>query len=355
MRKESAPSTRGHGSCYPSGMTLIRNAWYVAATSEELGPAPLGRRLLGTPYVLFRDTDGNPAALHDVCPHKSAPLSLGEVTAGRLACPYHGLEFDTAGRCRRIPGQAQIPAALRVATLPCIERHGWIWVWPGAPDRADPAAIFAPPHLGDPGWTRFHGPRLTFPSALGPILDNLVDPAHTSFVHRRTIGGADAAEIPLTVTEENGTITVGRWVENSEPVPVIARYGGFQGRIDRWQIYHLHLPNISVVDMGAIPAGGPRDAASRDARYRTYSVAALTPETDTTTHYFWMVIRCFATDDSKVSDDMRAAYVATFEEDIVLLDALNRAQRDGATETLLAIDAATIRLRRALAACASSE
>jgi vanillate O-demethylase monooxygenase subunit len=331
-------------------MNWIRNAWYVAAASDELPPgAVLGRRLFGTAYALFRDAEGAPAVLEDICPHKLAPLSRGTCEEGRLACPYHGLTFAADGRCVRIPGQEAIPAALRVGTLPCRERHGWIWVWPGDPARADPALLFAPPRQG-PGWDGFFGPPLVFPSGIDAILDNLVDPAHTSFVHRRTIGGADAADIPLRVTEEPGTLTVGRWIENSAPVPVMARYGGFTGRVDRWQIYHLHLPNVSVVDMGAVAAGTPRKDAMAEAPYRTYSIAGLTPETETTTHYFWRVLRNFAPGDAAVSAEMRDAYLATFEEDRVLLAAITEARRSRPAETLLGIDTATIRLRRGLTA-----
>ena len=35
-----------------------RNAWYVLATSDEVGNAPLARRALGVPIVLFRTSDG---------------------------------------------------------------------------------------------------------------------------------------------------------------------------------------------------------------------------------------------------------------------------------------------------------
>ena len=34
---------------------FIRNAWYVAAWADEIGEAPLGRRICGEPVVLFRD------------------------------------------------------------------------------------------------------------------------------------------------------------------------------------------------------------------------------------------------------------------------------------------------------------
>jgi len=338
-------------------MQMIRNAWSAVARSDELGERPLGRTLFGEAMVLFRTADGTPVALGAVCPHKSAPLDLGAITNNRIACPYHGLEFDPAGRCVHIPGQEHIPASLRVASWPCIEALGLVWAWPG-----DPARIGAtrPPELaqfGAPGWTYFHGQTSLFPAAIDRVLDNLADPAHTSFVHARTIGGADAAGIPLDVSETPDSITISRWIENSRPVPVMATYGNFSGTVDRWQVYHLRLPNISVVDFGAIPTAAPRDEATRDRYYRTYSFAALTPADAHSTHYFWLVLRNFADGNVEVSAQMQEAYLATFAEDIELLARIEavRGREHAPAENLLGIDGGTIRLRRALAARRAAE
>src|SRR5262249_11568846 len=76
--------------------TYLRNAWYVAAWSDDLGDGQLlGRTILKQPIVLYRQSDGKVAALQDRCPHRFAPLHMGKVVHGdRLQCPYHGLEFD---------------------------------------------------------------------------------------------------------------------------------------------------------------------------------------------------------------------------------------------------------------------
>ncbi len=37
---------------------FVRNAWYVAAWSEEIDEAPLGRTIINEPIVVFRDADG---------------------------------------------------------------------------------------------------------------------------------------------------------------------------------------------------------------------------------------------------------------------------------------------------------
>ena len=76
--------------------TYLRNAWYVAAWSDDLAEGKLlARTIMKEPIVLYRRADGSPAALHDRCPHRFAPLSMGKIVHGdAVQCPYHGLEFD---------------------------------------------------------------------------------------------------------------------------------------------------------------------------------------------------------------------------------------------------------------------
>ena len=42
---------------------FLRDVWYMAAWSEEVGKALLARRVVNVPVVLFRTRDGSPAAL----------------------------------------------------------------------------------------------------------------------------------------------------------------------------------------------------------------------------------------------------------------------------------------------------
>jgi len=81
--------------------TYLRNAWYVAAWSDNLADGQLlSRTILKEPIVLFRKSDGNVGALQDRCPHRFAPLHMGKIVGGdRVQCPYHGLEFDSSGAC----------------------------------------------------------------------------------------------------------------------------------------------------------------------------------------------------------------------------------------------------------------
>ena len=54
-------------------MPFLKNAWYVAAWSEEIEQAPNAQTIIGQHVVLFRDTGGHVIALGDTCPHRFAP------------------------------------------------------------------------------------------------------------------------------------------------------------------------------------------------------------------------------------------------------------------------------------------
>jgi len=53
--------------------TYLRNTWYVAAWSDDLGDGQLlGRTILKQQIVLYRKADGQVAALDDRCPRRFA-------------------------------------------------------------------------------------------------------------------------------------------------------------------------------------------------------------------------------------------------------------------------------------------
>lgn len=80
----------------------LKSYWYIAAEAKELRSRPLARTVLGEPLVLFRQSNGHPAALIDRCAHRNMALSRGTVLHDLIECPYHGWRYDEAGKCVRI-------------------------------------------------------------------------------------------------------------------------------------------------------------------------------------------------------------------------------------------------------------
>lgn len=108
------------------------NDWMQACSRADLkGKRPLGLQLGEWPVVLFRDDRGVARALLDRCPHRGVPLSMGTLRRGRIACCYHGWEFDGDGVCRHIPSNVEPAAPKAMATsFEVKEEVGFVWVRP---------------------------------------------------------------------------------------------------------------------------------------------------------------------------------------------------------------------------------
>ncbi len=122
-------------------MSFIDNCWYVGCASSQLTfESPVGTQIGDRRIVLFRNDEGRVSALLDRCCHRGFPLSHGSITAGRVRCGYHGWEFDSVGRCVKIPSQITgqpIPRSFRVESFPCREQDAYVWVWIGQDKSAD--------------------------------------------------------------------------------------------------------------------------------------------------------------------------------------------------------------------------
>jgi len=101
----------------------LRNCWYMAGWSEEVGEAGLSRRIMNQPVFLCRLADGGITALLDRCPHRFAPLSRGTRDGDLVVCGYHGLAFSPEGKCVRNPFADRIPAGTDVPTFAVTERE----------------------------------------------------------------------------------------------------------------------------------------------------------------------------------------------------------------------------------------
>jgi len=106
------PSGRVTAKIFPHPL----NAWYAVAWDHEgTGKGVLARRVAGRPMARYRTADGRPVALADACWHRLAPLSMGRlVDTDEVQCPYHGLRYNSAGRCQHASASATgRPSAVR--------------------------------------------------------------------------------------------------------------------------------------------------------------------------------------------------------------------------------------------------
>jgi vanillate O-demethylase monooxygenase subunit len=332
----------------------LRNCWQVIAFAKEVGATPLARTVQSEPIVLFRTTAGEAVALADRCPHRFAPLSLGRVVGAEIQCGYHGLCFDRDGVCVRVPGQDTVPRQARVQKYPLVERHGFAWVWMGEVSLADPARIPDFHWMDDPAWAAVAGYH-HFGAGYQLVNDNLLDLSHESFVHEETIGNESVAESPASVTLHGNTVRVHRDMRNIEAPPFYQRTTGFTGRIDRWHTNHFTPPGFHVIENGSMPA----DAPDRSHALERKVLNLITPETPTSSHYFWGIVRQFRRDDRALDEVIREGIVRTFDQDKAVLEAQQRMlgpdPDNVAFPVSIRVDAGPIQGRKLIAAMIARE
>lgn len=335
---------------------FLMNAWYMAGWSEELQPGMLARRLCGMNMLFLRRSDGAPAAMLDRCPHRFAPLSLGTRDGDVLTCGYHGLSFDTDGRCVRNPFSDRLPAGAAVRTFPVAERGGILWFWPGDPAQADEAAIVDFPFLTScPKNMRLHGyTRMAANYEYGT--DNLMDLSHIEFVHRGSFASAG-----VIFAGEHEVIQDGETLHSNWWMPDVAAPGHTMGiypremRTDHWLDMRWNAPATMYLNIGATPRH-----ASRDAGVIVEQAHILTPEDDDGTHYFWATTSAIPLDDPDVAAGFQALFAKAFDdEDKPMIEAayanVTGADFWGERPVFLGIDAGGVRARRLLETMRRSE
>ena len=167
--------------------------WHPIATVDEIGDAPRRFTLLDQDVVAFRSSEGI-SVFKDLCIHRGAALSLGEVRNGCIVCPYHGWEYDASGACVRIPAQPDkpIPAAARAIRYHVAERYGLVWVAledpiqeiPHVPDGLD----------ADPAYSMELFSILEWQTSAGRSTENSMDLSHFPYVHPNLLGDPDHPE-----------------------------------------------------------------------------------------------------------------------------------------------------------------
>lgn len=302
------------------------NAWYAAARDEEVGRDLFSRTICNKPVLLYRKLNGDIVALADMCWHRLLPLSMGGLNGDNVVCGYHGIEYDPSGRCVYMPSQETINPSACVTSYPCVERHKFIWVWLGDPALADPATVPDLHWNDDPEWAS-GGRMISAECNYLLVVDNLMDLTHETFVHGSSIGNRAVAEAPFDVTHSEASVRVTRWIIDQPAAPHwAAELGGFRegvdvNHIDRWQIIDFEAPATVVIDVGVGPTGSGAQGGDRSAGIEGRVLNTVTPETETTCHYFWAYARGYDLESQERTTRLCNATAGIFGEDEVIFKA----------------------------------
>jgi len=336
-------------------MTYLRNNWYPAAWAEDVTDKPLGRMFLGEPVVLFRGSDGEAVALSDTCPHRFAPLHMGKVTNGVIACPYHGLQFGPTGACVHNP-HGPIIASARLRSYKLAEKYGLFWVWMGA-EPANLATLPVVPEFDQPGMDWVHG-TLQVAGHYQLVIDNLMDLSHVEFMHPVLAIPGSSAFTNYSAQVESNTVFSTYELPDSPLSPLISMtWPDAPERIAMLARIRWNAPATLVLDQRVTTAGGDYEAADVIKMPTTHFLA---PADATSTHYFWTAGRNVFLNNPDFDRAQSAGIAQAFKnEDEAMVAAVQARMALLGPETLkpllLKTDVGSVQARRILARLIEAE
>jgi vanillate O-demethylase monooxygenase subunit len=338
---------------------LIYNEWYCAGFGKEFSGTLLKRKILGRNLVFYRTTVGEVVGLEDRCAHRSFPLSAGKLVNDEIVCAYHGFCYDKRGDCVNVPSQGRAPR-VGVRRYPLREIGRIVWIWMGDPALAEASHPPAQPWMTDPSWDSSTG-YLHLPANYVGLHENLLDLSHIEYLHAKTLGlnSPGFAAAPFQVMLGDGRIAIGRRVEPTGLPPVFALSTGLGGittaaRVSRTDFLSPGIEQLSATYFdGSLPEGQRPEFEIRTAHI-------MTPESQTTTHYFIDHAWNWGQGDTELRKLMHEGLFAAFVEDVEGLSLVEQtlASRDGDPEFFeisVAADGAAVAMRRHLFKRAAEE
>jgi nitrite reductase/ring-hydroxylating ferredoxin subunit len=340
---------------------IVRNRWYIAAFAREITREPMERTLLGKPVALYRKEDGTPVAMYGLCPHRYFPLARGKVRGDALVCGYHGFVFAADGKCIEVPSQGTGTGFCQ-PTYPIVERGPLCWIWMGEKRQADPALI--PPYedfaLGEDGWRYSSENYFHLKGRSQLLVDNLMDLTHLPYIHHHIDGGEALANPKLTEEDRDISYRVrrtGKVPFSSFHEMVFGPEASFEGLSDFLSLTDFYGPELIRTSLPITLAIEGRDAVPPELG-SLYILHGITPETETSTHYYGFSTRNFRLESRELDDFQYRSECTIRQQDVVAIESVEARLEEAAArqrELLVKSDGPAVKVRRRIQAMLDAE
>jgi phenylpropionate dioxygenase-like ring-hydroxylating dioxygenase large terminal subunit len=212
--------------------------WYPVCKSVEVRQdRPYGAKVVGQKLVMWRNQEAQIQCIEDYCPHRGAPLSLGEVHEGKIGCRYHGIIMSGEGVIEQVPAMPECAFEGRKTNIAysTIEVGGAVFVFIPGETRQEPFPFEVPEELSDPDWTGFLCTAV-WNTNYRLALDNLADPMHGCYLHAESFTLAYGSKQDLVEINDHNkgfkVSRVGQVGENFDWVEMMVSEGNAYCHLD---------------------------------------------------------------------------------------------------------------------------
>ena len=239
-------------------MSFVRDQWYVAAYSAEVGRALLARTILASRWCCTGPVPGSRPRWRTAASTGTSRCPQSQLDGDTIVCGYHGFTYGPDGRLRRGPRAAAHPADRTGQRLPG-RRAGLASSGSGSatPTGPTPAASRVRPWLDRPGL--HHRPRHGAAGGPvraaggqpdGPVARDL--PARRVHRHPRGRGHPDQHRDRRGAAASSGSAA--GWT-TPRARRSTRESTGISGRIVRWQDIEYRPPCLYLLHSRVAPAG----------------------------------------------------------------------------------------------------
>ena len=170
----------------------LRRYWHPVALTSEVSEVPREIRILGEDLVIFKTSKGNIGLVHKACPHRRASMAYGKTEDEGIRCCYHGWLFSPNGEILETPGEdpeskqaKKLRETFKLGAYPIIEFNGLVFSYLGPMDKIPEFPHYdsfkIPGNISSPY-------RIDYNCNWIQVLDAIMDPLHTSFLHGQSSG-----------------------------------------------------------------------------------------------------------------------------------------------------------------------
>ncbi|HKY81727.1 MAG TPA: aromatic ring-hydroxylating dioxygenase subunit alpha [Sphingobium sp.] len=291
----------------------LEAAWYFGGWADQIKAGEArGLTLAEREIAVYRSEQRQVFAIGNRCPHRFAPLHLGKVKGDLLECGYHGLQFAGSGSCAFNPHMKNgAGGSISVPSYAVEERYGAVWIWLSAEVAPDPSLIPDFSHLSSfPATAHLFVETMDVTADYELIVDNLLDPTHSEFVHVGVLGG-DGLQfgIHAKVRETSHMLEADYHYDGVAAVPLMRQFLPDVEHVDSWLTCTYYAPGYVTVVGGIKPAGAPREEGVWAGAYHI-----LMPTKLHQTRYDVMTTRGFQPDDVALTTTLRDGGAYAFNE-----------------------------------------